>query len=447
MTNPLFVRIARPLIRPFAEFFRREASSGIILLASSILALLVANSDFGFARYFPELWQSKVSLGINSFVLEKTLSHWINDGLMALFFLIIGLEIKREILEGELASIQQAALPLVCALGGMIMPALVFAVFNRNTPTAGGWGIPMATDIAFALAIVNLLGDRVPLSLKIFLTALAIVDDLGAVLVIAVFYTNDLQLSYLALAGVVWAILMFINKLGVRNLIMYLLLGLVLWYAMLQSGIHATIAGVMLAVTVPFRIRYSRPELITLIAGRLTGLLDTVAAPDVSAREVSEELEDLNGRISSPAQRLEHYLHGMVAFFVVPLFAFCNTSLVIDTDTISQLNEPLAIGIMAGLLLGKSVGVVLFAWLAIQFKMASLPPGVSWRQLIGVSLLAGIGFTMSIFITLLAFDGRPDEQAVAKLAILLVSIVAGVAGYTLLRMSKNALQPQQSALA
>jgi NhaA family Na+:H+ antiporter len=438
MTNTLFVRFGKPLIRPFAEFFRREASGGIILLISSVLALVLANVDWGYARLFPELWESHVSLAVNDFRLDKMLSHWINDGLMALFFLIIGLEIKREVMEGELASIQQAALPLVCALGGMIVPAIAFTLFNANTPTAGGWGIPMATDIAFALAIVGLLGNRVPLSLKIFLTALAIVDDLGAVLVIAVFYTNNLQVSYLGLAGAVWVALMLINWLGGRNLIIYMLLGLVLWYAMLKSGVHATIAGVMLAVAIPFRIRYSRQEVTGLIQDRLSGILDTVSTPAVSAREVSEELEALNERISSPAQRLEHYLHGVVAFFIVPLFAFCNTSLVIDVSTLNQLNEPLALGIIAGLLLGKSVGIILFAWLAIRLKLATLPIGASWRQLIGVALLAGIGFTMSIFITLLAFDGQPNVQGVAKLAVLLASLVAGLSGFFILRTSSNA---------
>ncbi|AQG79804.1 Na+/H+ antiporter NhaA [Spirosoma montaniterrae] len=437
MTESPLLRLTKPIVRPFAEFFQREASSGIVLMVSSLVALLLANSDWGIARYFPDLWENTLSLSVNEFRLEKTLSHWINDGLMALFFLIIGLEIKREVLEGELSSMQQAALPLVCAVGGMVVPALLFAAFNVGTPTVDGWGIPMATDIAFALAVVSLLGDRVPLSLRVFLTALAIVDDLGAVLVIAIFYTQDLQLSYLGMAGGIWLGLLLLNYLRVRSLPIYLVLGVVLWYVTLKSGIHATIAGVLLAIAIPFKIPYRRQELVMLVEERLNAVADTVATPGASAREVSEELEALNAQISSPAQRLEHYLHSPVAFVIVPLFAFCNTSLVIDVSTVSQLTEPLAVGIMTGLLLGKSLGITLAAWLAIRLKVASLPADVSWRQLIGVSLLAGIGFTMSIFITLLAFPNSTDMQSVAKLAILVASLLAGGFGYGLLRTANR----------
>jgi len=433
MESNVLTRLVRPVVRPFTEFIERETSSGIILLVVSVLALILANIDVGFARHVPAIWENYLSLAVNTFRLEKTLAHWINDGLMALVFLIVGLEIKREVLEGELSSIQQASLPLFCAVGGMVVPAGLYALFNAGTATAGGWGIPMATDIAFALAIVYLLGDRVPLSLKVFLTALAIVDDLGAVMVIALFYTTDLQLNYLYAAGIVLAVLFLLNRLGLRALPVYLVLGLVLWYFTLKSGIHATVAGVLLAVTIPFRIRFSREEVLQSVQDRLVVINEQLDTSRVQPRDIAEELEDLNNRISSPAQRLENQLHGLVSFFVVPLFAFCNTSLVIDLDTLGQLGSPLSIGIMVGLLLGKPLGILLFAVLGVRLRLASLPEGISWRQVTGVAFLAGIGFTMSIFITLLAFDARPAEQDVSKLAILIASLLAGSVGYGLLR--------------
>lgn len=428
-------KLVRPIVRPFAEFVQRETSSGIILLISSAVALLLANYDEGIARYFPAIWNDTFRISFGTFALEKSLSHWINDGLMALFFLIVGLEIKREVAEGELASPRQAVLPLLGAVGGMVFPALIYALFNRGTPTAGGWGIPMATDIAFALAVVYLLGDRVPTALKVFLTALAIADDLGAVLVIAVFYTNNLQVNYLYGAAGIWAGLLLLNRLGVRSLGTYLFFGLFLWYFTLKSGVHATIAGVLLAVTIPFRTRYSGPELTQMVQHRLDVLNAALAAGEAGPRDISEEIEALDERIGSPAQKLEQHLHGPVAFFVIPLFAFCNTSVVIQPALVGQLLSPLPLGILAGLLIDKPLIISALSWLAVRSRWASLPDGVSWRQLVGVSVLAGIGFTMSIFITLLAFDGQPEPQNVAKLAILLASLLAGATGYALLSRS------------
>ncbi|MGF7215749.1 NhaA family Na+:H+ antiporter [Spirosoma lacussanchae] len=428
--SSLLRRLGKPLLQPFAEFFQREASGGIILLLSSIVALLLANTDVGIGRYFPAIWENHFSIAVGSFQLEKSLSHWVNDGLMALFFLIVGLEIKREVLEGELASVQQAVLPMVGALGGMVLPAGLFWLVNQGTPTAGGWGIPMATDIAFALAIVNLLGNRVPLSLKVFLTALAIVDDLGAVLVIAVFYTQSIAVDYLIGAGLVWVGLLVLNRLGVRVLGVYLLLGLVLWYLTLKSGIHATIAGVLLAMAIPFRTRLTDRA---AVQQRLNTIQTMVGTQSCIARDVSEELESLSEEISSPSQRLEQVLHSPVAFFIIPFFAFCNTSIAIDLSTLGQLTEPLALGVMAGLLVGKPAGVFLLCYGTVRLGWATLPADVRWSQLLGVSILAGIGFTMSIFITLLAFDGQPALQDSAKIAILLASLVAGLAGYGLLR--------------
>lgn len=425
--------LVQPLIQPFTEFFRREAAGGIVLMGSAALALVLANTDLALARYFPAIWDTHLRLAVGGLVLDHSLLHWINDGLMAVFFLIVGLEIKREVLEGELSSLQQAALPLVGALGGMLVPALLFTFFNRGTPTAGGWGIPMATDIAFALAVLQLLGPRVPLALKVFLTALAIVDDLGAVLVIAGFYTTELHLNALYGALGVWAGLLALNGLGVRSLWAYLPLGMVLWYFMLESGIHATLAGVMLAASIPLRIPFSRPQLLRRVDERLALLRHELQAAEADPRTISEELEYLYLRSSSPAQRLEQQLHSVVAFGIIPLFAFANTSLVIAPAAVQGLLSPLGLGILAGLVVGKPLGIAGLAWASVRLGWATLPPGVSWRQVWGAGLLGGIGFTMSIFITLLALGEASPGTDVAKLAILVASLGAGVLGYALLR--------------
>ena len=432
--------IIRPLVRPFTEFFRREAAGGIILLISAILALVLANTDWGPARYFPAVWDEHLRISLSSFVLDKSLLHWINDGLMAIFFLIVGLEIKREVLDGELASVRQATLPIMGALGGMLVPALLYYLINRGTPTAGGWGIPMATDIAFALAVLQLLGSRVPLGLKVFLTAVAIVDDLGAVLVIAGFYTQDLHLAYLYWALGTWGVLLLLNALNIPSLWLYLPLGGVLWYFMLESGVHATLAGVLLAIAVPSRISQNQPELLLLLDDRLRFLRDEAHGLDADPRTISEELEHLAETISSPAQKLEQRLHSVVSFGIIPLFAFANTSLAVDTAVFGQLLSPLGLGIMAGLVLGKPLGIGALSWVAVRLGWASLPPNVSWRHLWGAGILGGIGFTMSLFITLLALGEHSEGEAVAKLAILLASLLAGTIGYLLL-YSKSAVAP------
>lgn len=431
--------LVQPLIRPFTEFFRREAAGGIVLMGSALMALVLANVSWGVARYFPAIWDQHLRLAVGSLVLDHSLLHWINDGLMAIFFLIVGLEIKREVLEGELSSLRQAALPIVGALGGMLVPALLFTLFNRGTPTAGGWGIPMATDIAFALAVLQLLGKRVPLALKVFLTALAIVDDLGAVLVIAGFYTAELHLSALYWALGIWAVLLTLNVLSVRTLWAYLPLGAVLWYFMLESGIHATLAGVMVAIAIPFRIPYSRPELLRRVDERLALLRHELHGADADPRTISEELEYLYLRSSSPAQRLEQQLHSVVAFGIIPLFAFANTSLVIAPAAVRGLLSPLGLGILAGLVIGKPLGIAGMSWVSVRLGWTTLPPGVSWRQLWGAGILGGIGFTMSIFITLLALGEASGGADVAKLAILVASLSAGGLGYALLRTA-----PQQA---
>ncbi|MGY2133533.1 Na+/H+ antiporter NhaA [Hymenobacter sp. HD11105] len=427
--------LVRPLVRPFTQFFRLEAAAGIVLLGSAVLALVLANIDWGPAQYFPAIWDTHLRLSINTLDLDYSLLHWINDGLMAVFFLIVGLEIKREVLEGELSSMQQAALPIAGALGGMVVPALVFVLFNRGTPTSEGWGIPMATDIAFALAVLQLLGSRVPLALKIFLTALAIVDDLGAVLIIAGFYTQELYLTSLYWALGIWAVLLVFNMLRIRTLWAYLPLGVVLWYFMLQSGIHATLAGVLLAAAIPFRIPYTRAELLTNLNERLTLMSSELGEETADPRVISEEMEVLYLRNSSPAQRLEEQLHSVVAFGIIPLFAFANTSLVLEPAVFQELSSPLALGIILGLLVGKPLGVGGLAWLSVRLGLATLPLGIGWRHIWGAGLLSGIGFTMSIFITLLALGEKSTGTDVAKLAIVVASVSAGVLGYLLLRNS------------
>ena len=439
MLLPMAVpQLVRPLVRPFTEFFRREAAGGIILMVSAALALLMANTSWGPAAYFPAIWEKHLRLSLNELVLDMSLLHWINDGLMSVFFLIVGLEIKREVMEGELSEWRQAALPIAGALGGMLLPALLFFLVNRGLPTQNGWGIPMATDIAFALAVLQLLGPRVPLGLKVFLTALAIVDDLGAVLVIAGFYTTNLDLTYLLLALGTWALLLSLNFLGARRLVIYLPLGVLLWYFMHQSGVHATLAGVLLALAIPARIGRARPEILRMLNDRLSLLQHEVHGVEANPRIISEELEYLSDAISSPAQKLEQRLHSVVAFGIIPLFAFANTSLVIDADVFGQLLSPLGLGILLGLVVGKPLGIGALSWLSVRLGWASLPAGVTWRHLWGAGVLGGIGFTMSLFITLLALGEQSVGEPVAKLAILTASFLSGTAGFLLLRTAPAA---------
>ena len=427
------VLIFRALIQTCTGFFRREFAAGVVLLASAALALVLANTNWGPGRYFPGLWSEHLRVSLNGLTLDHTLLEWINDGLMTIFFLIVGLEIKREVLDGKLSSVQQAALPVVGALGGMLVPALLFTMFNYGTPTAGAWGIPMATDIAFSLAILQLLGRRVPAGLKVFLTALAIVDDLGAILVIACFYTRELHVHFLGLALGTWGVLLVLNLLRIRILWAYLPLGLLLTYFMLESGLHATLAGVLLAVAIPFRTPGSRPQLLSRLARRLTQLSDAARTNRVDPSTLSEELEMLGLRGSSSAHRLEHQLHALVAFGIIPLFAFANSSLVLTSDAARGLASPLGLGILMGLVLGKPLGIGGLAWGAVRLGWAVLPPDVNWRQLWGVAMLAGIGFTMSIFITMLALGHHSPQTDIAKLAVLVGSGCASTLGYVLLR--------------
>jgi NhaA family Na+:H+ antiporter len=426
------------LLLPFQQFLRQEASGGLLLLACTVLALAWANSPF--ASSYTALWQTHVTVGLGGFILDKPLLLWINDGLMAVFFFVVGLEIKREVLGGELASLKQAALPLVAAVGGMVVPALCYVAFNLDGPGAAGWGIPMATDIAFALGVLALLGKRAPLSLKIFLTALAIVDDIGAVLVIALFYTAELSWLSLAVGTGFLAALIAVNRLGVRHPLVYLALGLGLWTAFLKSGVHATVAGVLLAMTIPSRAGLGGRQFST--AGReLMSEFDQGAGPGpgLSDRQQAavQALEAASQQAESPLQRLEHTLHPWVAFAIMPVFALANAGVGLGREMAAAVVHPISLGILAGLVLGKQLGILGFVWVAVKTRLVELPAGIGWRQIHGVGCLAGIGFTMSLFIAGLAFA---EEQflTVAKMGILAASLVSGVVGWLLLRGASSA---------
>jgi NhaA family Na+:H+ antiporter len=429
--EPLVERV----LAPFQKFAHAEAAGGIVLLFNAVLALIWANSTWGDSYH--HLWDLPVTIGTPGFGLTESLHHWINDGLMAVFFFVVGLEIKREVLVGELASVRQAALPLIAALGGMVVPALVFVLFAAGTPDVRGWGVPMATDIAFALGIAAMLGSRVPTSLKIFLAALAIVDDIGAVLVIALFYTASIQATALLIAAGVMVLLVGLNVAGVRSTLPYFLLGAILWVAFLKSGVHATIAGVLLALTIPASTRIDGEEFVEEARSHLN---DFDAACENDPEEFSTTqrhqepifaLEDTTRRAQSPLLRLEHKLHGVVAFFIMPIFALANAGVVFGGDMSASLVDRAVLGIFFGLVIGKPLGILLFSWVAVRTRVADLPAGADWRHVAGMGALGGIGFTMALFIAALAFGEGPKLEA-AKIGILAGSLVAGLLGWLLL---------------
>jgi NhaA family Na+:H+ antiporter len=424
------------LLRPFQEFAHQASSGGILLLICSLVALAWANSPFS-ASYF-RLWQTPVEVRFGQWLdLDKPLLLWINDGLMAMFFFLVGMEIKRELLVGELSSWRHALLPIVAALGGMVVPALIFAVLNAGTPEIRGWGVPMATDIAFSLGALALLGTRAPLALKVFLSAFAIIDDLGAVLVIALFYTDDLNITALFYALLAFGGMLLANRLGVRNTLVYFLIGCVMWYFMLKSGVHATIAGVLGAFAIPVRQRIAPEEYVACVRDYLRPFEVPHRKPTIILNPLQqsavEAIERASERVQSPLQRLEHILHPWVAFLILPLFALSNAG-------VSLLGEQAQIdwgsrvlwGVALGLLLGKPVGILLASWLTVQLKFARLPSGVSWRHILGVGFLGGIGFTMSLFIAQLAYTA--PTLNLAKIGILVGSLLAGIIGFLLLRL-------------
>jgi Na+:H+ antiporter, NhaA family len=378
--------------RLFKEFFESEKAGGILLVACTIVSLLITNSSFQEA--YLQLWHTNIG--------SHSLTHWINDGLMTIFFLLIGLELEREIYQGELSNVKNALLPVSGALGGMIFPAAIFLLFNIGKATQAGAGIPMATDIAFALGILSLLGNKVPTSLKVFLTALAVIDDLGAIIVIALFYTKTLVLTNLFISLGLWLVVLIFNRLKVRNLVPYLLVGLGMWYFMLHAGVHATITGVLLGFAIPFG----------------------------------------NGDEKSTSYILQHFLHKPVAFFILPLFALANTAVIINNHSLQSITQPLGLGIIGGLMLGKPIGIMLVSWLSVKAGLCRLPHDINWKHILGAGFLAGIGFTMSIFITLLAFTNEAIIND-AKFLILIASLLSGITGFIWLKQTlKRYFKPE-----
>ncbi|MCX6049965.1 MAG: Na+/H+ antiporter NhaA, partial [Chloroflexi bacterium] len=378
-----------------------------------------------------------IGLTAGAFVLEESVLHWVNDGLMALFFFVVGLEIKREVLVGELANPRAAALPILAAVGGVLVPAGIYALLNQGGGGARGWGVPMATDIAFALGCLALLGDRVPLGLKIFLTAVAIVDDLMAVLVIALFYASGLHLIWLGVGLGILLLLILANFFGIRNPIVYAGLGLLVWLAFLHSGVHATIAGVLVALTIPARRQIDAPTFLARaheILRQFQGNGDPGTPGRVAEVQQSAviELEEVCEQVQAPLQKMEHALHSWVAFAIMPIFAFANAGVAISANSLGRESFPVLLGIVLGLTLGKTIGILGASWLAVRAGFAELPQGVTWQHMLGVGVLAGMGFTMSLFIASLAF-ADPALLATAKLAILVASLLAGGAGFMLLR--------------
>ena len=378
------------------EFLKLESASGIILVGAAVLALIANNSPL--SGLYDLFLDTPVEIRIGALNLAKPLLLWINDGLMAIFFLLIGLEVKREILDGQLSSLSQVALPGIAAVGGMIIPALIYVIFNMNNPSAlNGWAIPAATDIAFALGILALLGSRVPLSLKLFLLTLAIIDDLGAIVIIAIFYSGDLSVTSLIFAGIAIATLFAMNLLGVKRTAAYVVVGIILWICVLKSGVHATLAGVVLAFAIPLRTNEDEP---------------------------------------CPLREMEHSLHPWIAFGIMPLFAFANAGVSLKGMSLGSLFEPIPIGIALGLVIGKQVGVFGFSLAAVKLGLAKLPSDINWRLIYGTAILCGIGFTMSLFISTLAFDSSIGDDAIsARIGILSGSFIAAIAGYLVIKSS------------
>lgn len=424
---------------PFLEFFQGQSAGGILLLICTAIALTWANSPW--ADDYHQLFSSQLSLAWGSLVLSKDLLHWINDGLMALFFLAVGLEIKRELLAGELVEPKQALLPVAAAVGGMVFPALIYIIINPDIPAANGWGIPMSTDIAFALGILALLGERIPIGIKVFLTALAIIDDLGAVLIIALFYSGTIAWNYLLIAAVIIIILILINRMGIRSLLPYSFLGLALWAVVLQSGIHATIAGVLLALTIPARSRIEPDEFVKSTRHLLNRFENSCTSSEdilgnAKVHHTLGEIKQVRLSIEPPLQRIEHAVHPWVSFLIMPLFALANAGIIINSDTALALISPISIGIILGLVLGKQLGITIFAWIAVRTGLAVLPEGVNWLQIHGVACLAGIGFTMSIFVASLAFP-QAELLYAAKAGILIASLFSALLGICLLSIANK----------
>jgi Na+:H+ antiporter, NhaA family len=421
------------VLSPFEEFLHRQTASGLLLMAMAVLALVLANGPL--ATLYNDTLGTYIKIGVGDWVLKMSVAHWINDGMMAVFFFVVGLELKREFLVGELANPRNAVLPVAAAIGGMVVPALIYYAFNPSGDAALGWGIPMATDIAFAIGAMALLGTRAPKALVTFLVALAIVDDLGAVMVIALFYTDSISLMPLAAAAGLTVLLAGLNRGGIRNPLPYFILALLLWYALLQSGVHATLAGVIGAMSVPAIPKYN-PEHFSAHVRALMDRFDASHRPgqsimtNVELRTQVQALENSVLSVETPLQRLEHIWHLPVAFLIIPVFALANAGIPVDLSTLSAtVTNPVVLGVSLGLVLGKFIGITGASWLVLRLGVAELPKDTRFTQIAGASLLAGIGFTMSIFVAQLGFKNQPEMLLMAKTGILAASLFAGIAGF------------------
>ncbi len=436
------------LLTPFEEFIHRQTTSGLLLMGMAILALVLANGPL--APAYEDVLHTLISVNIGSWTLEMTLHHWINDGLMALFFFVVGLELKRELLVGELAKPRNAILPIAAAIGGMAVPALIYFAINPQGDAAIGWAIPMATDIAFAIGVLALLASRVPKALITFLVALAIVDDLGAVMVIAVFYTDTIALGPLAAAGGLFALLLVFNLSGIRKIIPYFIVSVLMWYALQQSGVHATLAGILGALSVPAKPKYD-PVRFSEHVRELMDRFDASHQPgksiitNVALRAVVQALENGVHSVEAPLQRLEHFWHMPVAYLVIPIFALANAGIPLTFGSLGEiLTHPVMLGVSLGLVLGKFIGITGASWLVLKLGVTELPKDTRFTQIAGVSLLAGIGFTMSIFVAQLGFGEREDLLLIAKTGILAASLLAGVAGFIWLHLVSKPVEVEDA---
>ncbi|HZL05676.1 MAG TPA: Na+/H+ antiporter NhaA [Coriobacteriia bacterium] len=435
------VRAIRARVREgFSEFLHLEVAGSLVLLIMTVAALVLANSAWH--EVFEEFWHTELGITFNGFAFEQSVLHWIDDGLMALFFFVVGLEIKREVIVGELSSLRKAALPILAAVGGMIGPAVIYALVNHGAEGARGWGIPMATDIAFALGVLAILGSRVPTNLKVFLAALAIVDDIGAVIVIAVFYTSQIFWGWLLAGLAVFLVVILLNVLDVESPIPYAFAGTVVWFCFLNSGIHATIAGVLVAFAIPAKARMQPLEFVSWARGKLEQIVESdVPGEHVLQSNVqqhrAQEIQAEARWIQAPLQRMEHAILPVSTFVILPLFGLANAGVrVVGYDFLELIFEPVSVGIILGLVFGKQIGIFAMSKLAVLSGVADLPEGVTWRHIYGASLLGGVGFTMALFISGLAFRAG-ILQAEAKMAIIVASLIAGVAGYLVLRAAPS----------
>tara|TARA_R110002050_G_scaffold71891_3_gene154775 strand:- start:183476 stop:184858 length:1383 start_codon:yes stop_codon:yes gene_type:complete len=420
-------------IGPIEEFIHRQTTSGLLLMSSAILALILANSPL--AEHYLHILHTPIGIGVANWSVEMSLHHWINDGLMALFFFVVGLELKREILVGELAKLRNAILPIAAAIGGMVVPALIYFLINPEGDAANGWGIPMATDIAFAVGALALLASRVPKALITFLIALAIVDDLGAVLVIALFYTETIVIIPLFMAGLLFTVLLGFNMLGIRKTLPYFIVAVMLWYALLLSGIHPTLAGILGAMSVPAMPKYD-PQLFSQHVKGLMRKFDASHQPGQSImtndplRAVVQNLENSVVSVGVPLKRLERTWHSPVAYLIIPIFALANAGIPLEFGSLAEtITHPVMLGVSLGLILGKFIGIAGISWLVLKLGIAELPKDTRFTQIAGVSLLAGIGFTMSIFVAQLGFGNNAELLLMAKTGILGASLLTGIAGY------------------